>query len=72
MRIGVPRETKVHEYRVGLMLASVAELVHHGHEVCIEAGAGTVIDFSDEHYVDTGASIAGTAAEVFAYGELVV
>ena len=72
MRIGVPSETKVHEYRVGLTPCSVSELAHHGHEVCVEAGAGTAIDFPDEQYVDAGARIAGTAAEVFAYGELIV
>ena len=47
MHIGVPKEIKVHEYRVGLTPASVAELVAHGHEVFVEKKAGTGIDCSD-------------------------
>ena len=48
MIVGVPRETKVHEYRVGLTPSSVRELVHHGHEARVESGAGAAIDFSDD------------------------
>ena len=56
MRVGVPKEIKVHEYRVGLTPASVAELVAAGHEVVVETKAGIGIDFSDQDYVDAGAT----------------
>ncbi len=65
MRIGVPMETKVHEYRVGLTPTSVAELTHRGHSVVIEADAGDGIGFSDADYVAAGACI-GSASEAFA------
>lgn len=55
MRIGVPKETKVHEYRVGLTPASVLELTADGHEVLVERGAGAAIDFPDDAYVAAGA-----------------
>ncbi|MEZ5595252.1 MAG: alanine dehydrogenase [Pseudomonadales bacterium] len=70
MRIGVPREIKVQEYRVGLSPASVAELVRRGHEVCVEAGAGTGIGFTDAMYQQAGASTVDTATAFAA--ELVV
>ena len=66
MRIGVPKEIKVHEYRVGLMPASVREVVAHGHEVLVETGAAERIGVSDDDYRRAGAKIAETAAEVFA------
>src|SRR6187401_2809531 len=72
MRVGVPKGIKVHEYRVGLTTASVAELVVAGHEVVIETKAGLGIDFSDQDYVDAGATIAGSAAEVFATADMIV
>ena len=72
MRVGVPKEIKSHEYRVGLVPASVRELVHRGHEVSVETGAGAGIGFGDEAYRSAGAHVAGTAAEVFAEAELVV
>src|SRR5437868_501089 len=72
MRVGVPKEIKVHEYRVGLTPASVAELVAAGHEVIVETKAGSGIDFSDQDYVDAGASIAADAAEVFAKSDMIV
>lgn len=55
MRIGVPTETKVHEYRVGLTPASVAELTHAGHDVWVQSDAGAGIGFSDREYLDAGA-----------------
>jgi len=70
MRIGVPREIKVHEYRVGLTPASVAELVAAGHRVVIETGAGVASGFLDAHYRAAGAEL-GSAADAFA-AELVV
>ena len=72
MRIGSPKEIKVHEYRVGLVPASVSELTGAGHEVVIETGAGAGIGVSDDDYTEAGAVIAGAAAEVFATAELVV
>ncbi|HEX8192502.1 MAG TPA: alanine dehydrogenase [Allosphingosinicella sp.] len=72
MRVGVPKEIKVHEYRVGLTPASVAELTAAGHQVIVETNAGTGIDFSDEDYVAAGATIAGSAAEVFAASDMIV
>jgi alanine dehydrogenase len=72
MRIGVPKEIKDHEYRVGLTPASAAELTAAGHEVIVQAGAGLGIDFEDGDYRDAGARIAGDAAAVFAGADLIV
>jgi alanine dehydrogenase len=72
MKIGVPKEIKVHEYRVGLVPASVAELVRDGHEVLVETGAGLGIGDGDDVYVAAGAKIAPDAAAVFAAAELIV
>jgi len=72
MRIGVPKEIKNHEYRVGLTPPSVAELVAAGHEVVVETRAGMGIDFEDQDYIDAGARILGTAAEVFAGADMIV
>lgn len=72
MRVGVPKEIKNHEYRVGLTPASVAELTAQGHEVVVEALAGNGIDFSDRDYMDAGARIMPNAAEVFAAADMIV
>jgi alanine dehydrogenase len=72
MRIGVPREIKVHEYRVGLVPAGVRELTAAGHEVVVETGAGEGIGFADAEYRAAGATIAASAAEVFAKAQLIV
>lgn len=72
MRIGSPKEIKVHEYRVGLVPDSVSELARAGHEVLIQSGAGEGIGVGDEDYVRAGASIAADAAELFEKAELVV
>ncbi len=72
MRVGVPKEIKNHEYRVGLTPASVAELVACGHEVFVEARAGMGIDFSDKAYEKVGATILPTAAEIFAASDMIV
>jgi alanine dehydrogenase len=72
MRVGVPKEIKNHEYRVGLTPASVAELVACGHEVLVETKAGTGIDFSDKSYEKVGATIVPTAADVFEKAEMIV
>jgi alanine dehydrogenase len=72
MLIGVPKEVKTHEYRVGLSPGSVREIVHHGHEVVVEAGAGTGIGFEDASYEAVGARILPNKTEVFAAAELIV
>src|SRR5579864_8696922 len=72
MLIGVPKEIKTHEYRVGLVPGSVRELIHHGHAVIIESKAGAGIGFDDAAYERAGARIAPGAAEVFAAAELIV
>jgi alanine dehydrogenase len=72
MRIGVPKEIKTHEYRVGLTPGSVRELVHHGHQVLVETNAGLGIGCSDAAYRGAGAEIAGSAADLFAQSDLIV
>ncbi|MER8802323.1 alanine dehydrogenase [Mesorhizobium sp. M0998] len=72
MRIGCPREIKNHEYRVGLTPGSVREYVAHGHEVLIETGAGAGIGADDNAYRAAGATIAKTAADVFAKSDMIV
>jgi alanine dehydrogenase len=72
MRIGVPKEIKVHEYRVGLIPASVREAVEHGHEVIVQTDAALRMGVSDDNYRRAGAKIAETAEEVFAEAELIV
>ena len=72
MRIGVPKEVKTHEYRVGLVPGSVRELVHRGHDVLVETGAGAGIDISDEAYGTAGAQVVASAQELFAGADLVV
>ena len=72
MRIGVPREIKVHEYRVGLTPESVRALVADGHELLVETGAGNGIGANDDEYRAAGAVILSTAAEVFEHANLIV
>ena len=72
MLIGVPKEVKSHEYRVALVPGSVRELVHHGHSVVVETGAGSGIGFDDPVYESAGAVILPNAADVFAAAELIV
>src|SRR4028118_1146278 len=72
MRVGVPKEIKNHEYRVGLTPASVKELVSAGHELFVETGAGQGIDCPDNAYVKAGATILPDAASVFATAEMIV
>src|SRR5712672_1609952 len=72
MKIGVPKEIKIHEYRVGLVPAGVRELVDSGHQVLVQSGAGAGIGFEDSHYQSAGAVIAQRAADIFAACDLVV
>ena len=71
MRVGVPKEIKDHEYRVGLVPSSVSELVSHGHQVLVERGAGTGAGIGDEAYLAAGAKVVA-GAEVFQEAELIV
>lgn len=72
MRVGVPSEIKVHEYRVGLTPGAVREYVAHGHQVVVQSGAGVGIMASDDAYRAAGAEIAATAAELFAGCDMIV
>ena len=72
MKIGVPREIKIHEYRVGLVPASVRELVAAGHSVAVESGAGLGVGCSDGDYVASGATIVANAEAVFEAADMIV
>jgi alanine dehydrogenase len=72
MLVGVPKEIKNHEYRVGLTPDSVHEYVAHGHKVIVETNAGAGIGASDADYAAQGATILGTAKEIFDAAEMIV
>ena len=72
MKIGVPKEIKTLEFRVGMTPAGVREMVHDGHEVVVQTQAGEGIGMSDADYVAAGASIADTADEIFAAADMIV
>jgi alanine dehydrogenase len=72
MKIGVPKEIKIHEYRVGLVPAGVRELVDSGHQVLVQSGAGAGIGFEDSHYQAAGGTICRKAEDIFASADLVV
>ncbi|HED13160.1 MAG TPA: alanine dehydrogenase, partial [Gammaproteobacteria bacterium] len=72
MLIGVPKEIKNHEYRVGMSPASVREAVAHGHAVMVETMAGEGIGATNDIYKAAGATVVDSAAEVFAEAEIVV
>jgi len=72
MRIGVPREIKQDEHRVGLTPTSVRELVHNGHEVLVQSNAGEGIRMRDADYERAGAQITASAAEVFERADMIV
>jgi len=72
MLIGVPKEIKVHEYRVGLTPSSVREMAAHGHQVIVEREAGRGIGATDAAYEKAGAKIVAGAAEVFARADMIV
>lgn len=72
MRIGVPKEIKDHEYRVGIVPGNVRELVLQGHQVFIETNAGVGIGCTDEDYIRVGATILNTAEDIFSEAELIV
>src|SRR5262245_34041925 len=72
MLIGVPKEIKDSEFRVGLTPSSVAELVHSGHKVLVQASAGVGSGLVDDEYVAAGATVVSAADEIFARAEMVV
>ena len=72
MLIGVPKEIKNHEYRVGFTPTSVREAVRHGHEVWVQANAGSGIGSSDADYVAAGAKIVAAASDIFAKADMIV
>jgi len=72
MLVGVPKEIKVHEYRVGLTPSSVREMVAHGHKALVQTDAGIGIGASDEDYRRAGGEIAASAEEVFQRAEMIV
>jgi alanine dehydrogenase len=72
MLVGVPKEIKNHEYRVGLTPPSVRELVTHGHKVMVQRNAGAEIGLSDDQYLAAGATIVETAKEIFDRAEMIV
>ena len=72
MIVGLPKEIKNHEYRVGLTPSSVRELTSRGHKVLVQKNAGTAIGLSDEQYLGAGAQLVDTAIEIFALSDMVV
>ena len=72
MLIGVPKEIKNHEYRVGLTPASVREFVSNGHQVIVQKDAGSAIGFEDEQYIANGAEMVATPEEIFERAEMII
>lgn len=72
MLIGVPKEIKNHEYRIGLTPAAVREYVENGHDVIIENNGGAAIGFTNEQYIDAGATIIDTPEEIFSRADMIV
>ena len=72
MKIGIPKEVKSDEYRVGMMPVGAELLSRAGHEVLLESGAGVASGFADADYADAGATIVKSAAEVFAKSQMIV
>jgi alanine dehydrogenase len=72
MLIGIPKEIKNHEYRVGATPASVAEFIKHGHRVIVEKNLGVGIGIADEAYAKAGATVLSTAKEIFEQAEMII
>jgi alanine dehydrogenase len=72
MKLGIPKEVKDHEYRVGMIPAGVKELTDAGHEVLVQAGAGLGSGISDEEYADAGAIVVDGIEDVYGQAEMVV
>lgn len=72
MLIGIPKEIKIHEYRVGMTPAAVQEVIRHGHKVLVQTGAGEGAGFQDAQYQAAGAELASDAAQIFARADMIV
>lgn len=72
MLIGVPKEIKKQEHRVGLVPSSVREFIAHGHKVLVETNAGASIGFSDSDYKAAGAEILATATDIFKTADMII
>ncbi|WP_395946367.1 alanine dehydrogenase [Caedibacter taeniospiralis] len=72
MLVGIPKEIKNHEYRVGLTPGNVAEFIQHGHTVLVENNAGDAIGFTNEDYITAGAKIVSAAEEIFARADMII
>jgi alanine dehydrogenase len=72
MKIGVPKEIKTLEFRVGMTPAGVHDVIHDGHEVVVETNAGAGIGVTDADYEAAGAKVLGTAEEVFEQAEMII
>lgn len=72
MLVGVPKEIKNHEYRVGMTPTSVREMIKNGHDVIVETNAGIGIGVADSNYQSAGATVLSTAAEIFAKADMIV
>ena len=72
MLVGVPKEIKNHEYRVGMTPASVSEVVHHGHSAMVQTQAGSGIGATDADYEAAGATVVSDASEIFAKADMIV
>lgn len=72
MRIGVPKEIKTHEFRVGLTPTTIRELIANGHQVMVQENAGLPIDLGNDKYREAGAQIVDTPEEIFAQADLIV
>ena len=72
MLIGVPKEIKNHEYRIGLVPTSAAELIKHGHEVILEDKGGEGSGFNNKDYEEVGVKIVGSAKDVFAKADMII
>jgi alanine dehydrogenase len=72
MLVGVPKEIKDNEFRVGMTPGAIAELVHHGHKAIVEKGAGVGSGLTDEEYARAGAELVDAPAEIFARADMVV
>ena len=72
MLIGVPKEIKNNEFRIGLTPAGVKEIVHHGHQVMVQQNGGLAIGFDDEQYASVGAEIVASAEEIFSRADMII
>jgi len=72
MLIGVPREIKSEEYRIGLTPAGARELAHHGHQVMVQRGGALAIGFADADYETAGAGIADNAEAIFESCDMII